>query len=702
MGQGARVRRRRRARRRDPRDAPAVRVPALDAADDPRRRPRPQPPHQARARAAARAARRGRLRSQERRRRHPRDRVLRAGAAADPRGQAARAARRRGTLASLDALQFAGLVTDAEHATLVRAYRWLRHAEHVLQLDGGLQTQTIPEDDHARLVFARRLGYTASTTGVAFVVDLERHTSAVSRLFATLGTTSEASDDVTPAAARRAGGGRRERGARAHGLCRSDGGARRARAHRDGARARRCRRARTIDRRASAPALLDQIVSAQRGSRSGAARVRRSDRAARRRVVDVAPARREPGAREARREHLRSERVPRAHARRFAGADRSAGAARAVGAVAHAAAGRRGSARARRPGGRRRRRGRVERGRRGEERSRAARRARRLRGRARRGRGVRRADDDRRGVPARGARDRRGPARARPARESAHPRLLGLGKLGGYELGYAADLDVVFVHADTDEEDSVEWYARVGQRLLGALRQRTPNGRLYEIDTRLRPSGSQGLLVSSLSGWRRYHAADARLWERQALVKLRPVAGDVALGEEVRQLAVVTAYGETARARARDRRRDHPDARSPHRARAGWAPIALRRSQGERGWGDGRRVRGPVPAARLRPRSRRAAHDIDDGGVARRGGVRRGAGGGARVALAGRLSGSCGASRNRLRVVHDQPVHRLPESRDELDKLARRSGFPDGRVLREHVERWQHEIRGAYLRLLGA
>ncbi|HEY0989384.1 MAG TPA: hypothetical protein VGD80_20085, partial [Kofleriaceae bacterium] len=56
---------------------------------------------------------------------------------------------------------------------------------------------------------------------------------------------------------------------------------------------------------------------------------------------------------------------------------------------------------------------------------------------------------------------------------------------------------------------------------------------------------------------------------------------------------------------------------------------------------------------------------------------------------------------HRLRVVHDQPIHRLPEARGELDKLARRSGFPDGGVLLEHVERWQHDIRTTYLRLLG-
>jgi glutamate-ammonia-ligase adenylyltransferase len=55
---------------------------------------------------------------------------------------------------------------------------------------------------------------------------------------------------------------------------------------------------------------------------------------------------------------------------------------------------------------------------------------------------------------------------------------------------------------------------------------------------------------------------------------------------------------------------------------------------------------------------------------------------------------------HRLRVVHDQPIHRLPESRDELERLARRSGFPDGATLLDHVERWQHEIRRAYLTLL--
>src|SRR5262249_54618299 len=77
--------------------------------------------------------------------------------------------RLRGTLAALDALLFAGLIADHEHLALWRAYRWLRHSEHVLQLEGGLQTQIVPDDDARRRVLARRLGYPGD---VAFAIDL--------------------------------------------------------------------------------------------------------------------------------------------------------------------------------------------------------------------------------------------------------------------------------------------------------------------------------------------------------------------------------------------------------------------------------------------------------------------------------------------------------------------------------------------------
>jgi glutamate-ammonia-ligase adenylyltransferase len=99
----------------------------------------------------------------------------------------------RGTLAALDALLFAGLIADHEHLALWRAYRWMRHSEHVLQLEGGLQTQIVPDDDARRMVLARRMGYRSD---VEFAIDLVKHTAAVSRLFATLGDAADEHADV--------------------------------------------------------------------------------------------------------------------------------------------------------------------------------------------------------------------------------------------------------------------------------------------------------------------------------------------------------------------------------------------------------------------------------------------------------------------------------------------------------------------------
>ena len=119
---------------------------------------------------------------------------------------------------------------------------------------------------------------------------------------------------------------------------------------------------------------------------------------------------------------------------------------------------------------------------------------------------------------------------------SASLAVLGLGKLGGRELTYSSDLDVVFVYSDEGQAaggravTNFEVLSRLAQRLIHALSAYLDEGRLYEIDTRLRPSGQKGALVSSLAGFRAYHAKEAALWERQALIKARTVAGDRALG----------------------------------------------------------------------------------------------------------------------------------------------------------------------------
>ncbi len=111
--------------------------------------------------------------------------------------------------------------------------------------------------------------------------------------------------------------------------------------------------------------------------------------------------------------------------------------------------------------------------------------------------------------------------------------VIGYGKLGGIELGYTSDLDLVFVHkADpnlsTNGEkpiDNAVFYTRLGQRIVHILSTQTHSGQLYEVDMRLRPSGNSGLLVSTLSAFERYQRNDAWTWEHQALARARGVAG---------------------------------------------------------------------------------------------------------------------------------------------------------------------------------
>ncbi len=600
----------------------------------------------------------------------------------------------RGTLAALDALLFAGLVTDDEHAALYRAYRWLRHAEHVLQLEAGLQTQTIPTELGARARFARRLGIADAD---ALDVVLVQHTSEVARLFGTLGDPTdervdaravllgELSDDDEAAAlarlgfadvavaraelarARRHSGsplapGASERAAR---IGASLLGEIAASADPDQALrylvdliARRgeawsiwplldeqpaiCRLlgsllgasaylARTL---VDTPELIDLFIELGQTSATRTAEQISAELASRLASIDRA----DPEAVWSAIAEVKNGHVLRVGLADFAGALDALAVCEQLTAIAEACL-----------------------------------------------------------AHALAIVEQQLTERYGPPPEGGRLAVLGLGKLGGRELGYAADLDVVFVfdapgHAANDA-GAIEWFSRCAQRLLGALRLRTARGRLYEIDTRLRPSGSQGLLVTSLAGWRRYHAEDARLWERQALTKLRPVAGDRALGEHVAQLAAQTVYGSPPQdaALVRDevmRMRDRIERELGHR-------------------GDLKTGAGGIMDIEFAAQYLQLIHGHHVPELRT-----------TSTAAVLRAAATCGLARpseielldqgyrflrtieHRLRVVHDQPIHRLPETRDELDKLARRSGFPDGGVLLHHVERWQHEIRGAYVRLL--
>jgi glutamate-ammonia-ligase adenylyltransferase len=115
---------------------------------------------------------------------------------------------------------------------------------------------------------------------------------------------------------------------------------------------------------------------------------------------------------------------------------------------------------------------------------------------------------------------------------------LAYGKFGGFELGYASDLDLVFLHDSAGERqetdaanpiDNQVFFLRYAQRLINLLTMHSVAGRLYEIDVRLRPSGKGGMLVTSIEAFRRYQFEEAWTWEHQALLHARAVAGDVPL-----------------------------------------------------------------------------------------------------------------------------------------------------------------------------
>jgi glutamate-ammonia-ligase adenylyltransferase len=108
--------------------------------------------------------------------------------------------------------------------------------------------------------------------------------------------------------------------------------------------------------------------------------------------------------------------------------------------------------------------------------------------------------------------------------------VISYGKLGGKELGFASDLDLVFLYDDAASEAG-ENYGRLGTRLNTWLSAQTAAGQLFETDLRLRPNGESGLVVSSMEAFRKYQLEAAWVWEHQALTRARFSAGDPAVGQ---------------------------------------------------------------------------------------------------------------------------------------------------------------------------
>ncbi len=149
--------------------------------------------------------------------------------------------------------------------------------------------------------------------------------------------------------------------------------------------------------------------------------------------------------------------------------------------------------------------------------------------------------------------------------------VIALGKLGGEELNYSSDVDLLFL-----ADENAMQFRRLSTRLIEALGRVTEEGFLYRVDMRLRPWGSSGSLVTALPGYLKYLREHARSWETQALLKARPIAGDLELGDDMLQQAQSLLYAadpEIVRAAVQDmKKRTESHLRSRGRV---WGQVKL-------------------------------------------------------------------------------------------------------------------------------
>ena len=419
--------------------------------------------------------------------------------------------RERNTPRALPRLVVAGLLGDREAQTLLDAYRFWRRLEHRVQVATGAQRHRLPATDEAREAFARGLGFADLA---AFDAEVAATRAAVEAIAATLG---EPPAEAHLAAARLLDPMRDreelERRVTAAGIPRRRGRGRHAGA----------------DRRAHAggvPRGGDRLARSR--SRAGAFSRPRAAGLGRPHGALA----RSPAARSHVGDAVRDQRS----ARRAPGAPPGD-----VGAVPRRAGGAGpldgGALRASGEADRRRERGRQGRGD-GAARHPVASRRRSSCASActtwpaacRRWRSPRSSAIWRKRACRRGSRRRCPPSRRASASRGTALTVLGLGSLGAREMRYGSDLDLVFLYGAGGESDAGvdhrEWFARASQRFIATMEAMLEEGRLYQVDTRLRPSGEQGLLVTSWASFERYHREESAAWERVALLRARIVWTD--------------------------------------------------------------------------------------------------------------------------------------------------------------------------------
>ena len=267
--------------------------------------------------------------------------------------------------------------------------------------------------------------------------------------------------------------------------------------------------------------------------------------------------------------------------------------------------------------------------------------------------------------------------------------VIAFGKLGGEELNYSSDIDLVFV-----AETEAERYWELGQRLIKELMQTTPEGFLYRVDMRLRPWGSAGPLVTTVDSFVEYLQTAGQLWEKQATLKARCIAGNQRIGEQfIRRVSPIAFDVDPVAVRGNVREMKER--------------IESRLVESGKSWGDVKSGQGSIRDVEFVTQALQLIHGRElpevrsistlDGLV--------------RLANYGviqadeyrRLSTAYMFLRtieHALQLTHNKQAHSLPHGQRELNQLARRLDFPDSTEFQTHYEQHCREVRTIFDRYL--
>ncbi|MBI5492345.1 MAG: bifunctional [glutamate--ammonia ligase]-adenylyl-L-tyrosine phosphorylase/[glutamate--ammonia-ligase] adenylyltransferase [Deltaproteobacteria bacterium] len=283
--------------------------------------------------------------------------------------------------------------------------------------------------------------------------------------------------------------------------------------------------------------------------------------------------------------------------------------------------------------------------------------------------------------------------------------IIGLGKLGASELIYGSDLDILFVYSGNGEDmtsgpreiTSHEFFVKLGQRIISILTLRTKEGFVFNVDARLRPSGSAGPLVVSRDSLIKYHGGKTLVWERQALIRARAVAGDVRFGKEtVRELEEIIyskplteeEIDEMLRVRKRmevEIAKEGPDRYNIKTGKGGMVDIEFLAQAIQLKWGRRRGMRTPGTLKALLRASGEGIIPKEDYDFLKEA-----------YTLFRLLE-------TRLRIVHDRPEGYLEAGSEELTTLAKRAGYKGDDAARRLLDDYAScsgRVRELYIKTL--